>query len=1117
MCAAPVLHDELTRRRALRALDILDSPPEAVFDALAQTAALICEAPIALISLIDEARQWFKANVGLPGLTETSREIAFCAHAIRDEGLFEIPDAAMDPRFANNPLVTGDPKIRFFAGVTLCLRDGAHIGTLCVIDRRPRQLDPRQRESLRHLAAAAVSALETRHAIRDLAASEAKYRALSEASPLGVFSTDATGRCVYTNSRWQAIFGLTMAQSLGYGWSNTLHPEDRDAVTTEWGRAALARREFNMPFRVQHPTGEVYFVHTRARPVLDANDAVTGHVGTVEDVTARKHQDAALAKGERSLRRTGDLAGVGGWELDIASQAAIWSDQTCNLLGFEPGYQPTLREAFELCTLRARPVVQAAVERALALSEPFDLELQLVTKDARHRWVRVVGHADAAEPGRIVGAMHDITERVEQRQALEVANERMALAALSGNIGIWDCDLASGKVTWDARMLEIYGLPASTERLNYERWAGRLHPADRVAAEIAFQDVIAGASPFKFEFRIVLDDGSVRHILNSGVLQRDAAGRPLRMIGMDTDVTELRQLSAALAAEHELLQVTLRSIGDAVITTDGAGCVTWLNPVAERMTGWPTTEAKGRPLVQVFNIVNEETRQPTENPVAACLQHGKVVGLADHTVLIARNGEEFGIEDSAAPIRHANGEVLGVVLVFHDVTEQRRMTGEMNYRATHDALTRLVNRAEFETRLRRVLHHAHEHGSEHALLYIDLDQFKLVNDACGHSVGDQLLQQVSKLLQEAVRSRDTLARLGGDEFGVILEHCATVQAERVAQQICERMDDFRFQHDERRFRIGASIGLVALDNRWATPATVMQAADTACYAAKEAGRNRVHTWFDTDLAMRARQGEMQWATRIEQALDEDRFVLFAQRFEAVNPSAYAGLHAEVLVRMIDLDGSLVLPGAFLPATERFHLAPRFDRWVLRRAINTLAALPDLAPVDTLCINISGQSVGDRVFHRHAIETLREAGPPVCRRICLEITETAAVTNLADAALFIAQVRNLGVRVALDDFGAGASSFGYLKTLAVDLLKIDGQFITDLLDDPLDDVAVRCFVDIARVIGVKTIAEFVERPEVLEHLRKIGVDYAQGFLLHRPEPIEAVFQRLPSQSRHRALV
>ncbi len=386
------------------------------------------------------------------------------------------------------------------------------------------------------------------------------------------------------------------------------------------------------------------------------------------------------------------------------------------------------------------------------------------------------------------------------------------------------------------------------------------------------------------------------------------------------------------------------------------------------------------------------------------------------------------------------------------------------------------------------------------MMYIDLDQFKLVNDACGHAVGDELLQQVSKLLTAAVRDRDTLARLGGDEFGVILEHCTAEQAQRVAQQICDRMDDFRFIHDARRFRIGTSIGLVPVDRRWASTEAILQAADTSCYAAKEAGRNRVHAWFDTDLAMRARHGEMQWTTRIEHALDEDRFVLHAQRIQPLVGES-AGIHAEVLLRMLDADGSLIAPGAFLPAAERFHLASRIDRWVLRHCVAWLQSLAAPQQIASLSVNLSGQSVGDRSFHRGALELLAQAGAGICHRLCLEITETAAVTNLADAALFIEQVRAVGVRVALDDFGAGASSFGYLKTMPVDFLKIDGQFIRDLITDPLDEAAVRCFADVARVVGMQTVAECVDKPEVLARLRVIGIDFAQGFLIHRPEPID----------------
>ncbi|HEX7639565.1 MAG TPA: EAL domain-containing protein, partial [Burkholderiaceae bacterium] len=473
---------------------------------------------------------------------------------------------------------------------------------------------------------------------------------------------------------------------------------------------------------------------------------------------------------------------------------------------------------------------------------------------------------------------------------------------------------------------------------------------------------------------------------------------------------------------------------------------------------------------------------------------------ARQALLVSREGREYGIEDTAAPIRGAAGDVLGVVIVFHDVSEQRRLSGEMNWRATHDALTGLVNRAEFEARLKRLLEKAHEDDSEHALLYIDLDQFKLVNDACGHAVGDQLLQQVARLLADSVRARDTVARLGGDEFAIVMEHCGIEQAQRAAQGICDRMDDFRFVHEGRRFRVGTSIGLVPVDHRWNTTAAIQQAADTSCYAAKEAGRNRVHAWFDTDVALRARQFEAQWTTRIEQALDEDGFELHAQRIEPLK-HAPRGLHAEVLLRLRQADGTLVSPGAFLPAAERFHLAPRIDRWVLRRVVDWMLAQPEPAAIELLSVNLSGQSVGDRSFHRWALDLLGRAGPRVCRALCLEITETAAVTRMADAAAFVDEVRAVGVRVALDDFGAGAASFGYLKTLRVDVLKIDGQFVRDLVDDPLDEAAVRCFADVAKVMGLATVAEFVDKPEVLERLRAMGVDYAQGYLLHEPAPID----------------
>lgn len=588
---------------------------------------------------------------------------------------------------------------------------------------------------------------------------------------------------------------------------------------------------------------------------------------------------------------------------------------------------------------------------------------------------------------------------------------------------------------------------------------------------------------------------------------RGPDGRVERYVSIRSDISSRKRVERELAAKHELLSVTFKSIGDAVITTRADSSIDWMNPAAERLTGWLGAEARGLLLARVMNVLDERSRKPADCVVACCLARGATCGRSSPALLISRDGREYGVEDLASPLRNDRGQVLGAVVVFRDVTEQRRIAVEMRRRAIQDPLTGLVNRAEFEERLRRTLEKARAERHEHAMLFIDLDQFKLVNDACGHAAGDELLKRVSQIFAESARARDTLARLGGDEFAIILEHCSAEQAQRVAQAICGRMDDFRFQHEGRGFRIGASIGLVPVNEHWVDTQAILQAADMACSAAKEAGRNRVHTWFDTDQSMRARQGEMRWANRITQALDENRFVLHLQHIVPM-PGTGGRPMAELLLRLVERNGKIFAPGAFLPAAERFNLVSRLDRWVLGAAMAWVRGQGDHGedpprPAEGLvCINLSGQSVGDPSFQQFAVERLEAAGAAVAGRLCFEISESFAAASLAEAVRFIDRVRALGVRVALDDFGAGASSFGYLKSMKVDFLKIDGQFIRNLVEDPLSDVAVRSFCAAARVMGVRTVAEFVERPELMPRLAEIGVDYAQGFLIHEPEPLVA---------------
>jgi len=816
--------------------------------------------------------------------------------------------------------------------------------------------------------------------------------------------------------------------------------------------------------------------------------------GRTEPAAAVSAAERALAQNARFLERCSRLAGVGAWEWQADIGKLTLSDSACDLLGLPAGRVPTLATLLQCFGPDGAAMLDAALQRAAIDGEGWDVELR-----CGRRVLRVVGRRDEDEGGRRVGVvMLDVTEPAEVRAELERALESLALATHSGGIGVWDLDLRAGRLAWDDAMWRLHG-EARQGRISLGRWWRRLHAEDRRAAARAVRAALHGGPQLEGEWRVRWPDGGVHVLRSAGRVLRDAAGRPLRLSGVCWDVSEARRLQQQLQEQHELLEVTLQSIADAVLTTDAGGRVTWLNPVAQRLTGWSAAEARGQPSARVFQAQREQTREPLADPVQRCLASGRPTRLPAGAVLQSRDGELRAVDDSVAPIRDAEGRVLGAVLVFRDVTLQRRQFDEIRWRASHDGLTGLVNRVEFGQRLARTLERAKRDGSHHALLAFDLDRFKAVNDHCGHAAGDEVLREVARRLEAGVRGRDTVARLGGDEFAAILENCSLEEAQHVAQKLCDTMDQYRYVHGEQRFRIGTSIGVAPLDGRWPDADAAMREADACCMTAKEMGRSRVQLWSPDDAALRAHQSEHRWATRLQQALDEERFELDLQRVLPAQGEDDGRLRGELLLRLRERDGTRVLPGAFMPAAERFHMAPRLDRWVLRQAVALLqrGGAPDIA---SLSINVSALTLQDTAYHQEARALLTELGPQRAAALCLEITETAVITRLDEAARFIKQMRALGARIALDDFGAGATSFGHLKALPLDLLKIDGQFVRALMTDPLDQAAVRSFVDVARVLGLTTVAECVETPEVLLELVRLGVGEVQGFLLHRPQPL-----------------
>ena len=550
---------------------------------------------------------------------------------------------------------------------------------------------------------------------------------------------------------------------------------------------------------------------------------------------------------------------------------------------------------------------------------------------------------------------------------------------------------------------------------------------------------------------------------------------------------------------YEIAQITLQSIGDGVISTDQHLVIEYLNPAAEELTGWRFEEAQGKNIDDIFRGFHEETCEPLEDPLSVAIRCSRAIKAVRPTLLIKRDGTEMYIESTASPIRDGSGAVSGGVLVFHDVSESRELNRKLSNHASHDILTGLVNRREFESRLERSLRSARAREVSYALCHLDVDQFKIINDTCGHSAGDALLGQVGALLKTKIRGRDTLARLGGDEFGVLLESCTLEDALRMADQLRETIRSYKFVWEERTFRLGCSVGVVPITGDSEDVAALLSAADSACAAAKEAGRNRVYSFQENDIDLMRRRREMQWAARINNALEESRFELYRMTILPLQKPVQ-GAHYELLLRMTDEAGEIVSPDNFIAAAERFGITPAIDRWVIENAFRWLVSEADERERLGLCsINLSGQSLGDDKFLPFVIDQFHRSGIDATK-ICFEITETAAIASFSQANRFIQALKELGCKFALDNFGTGLSSFGYLKHFPVDFLKIDGSFVKEILHDPIDREMVRSINEIGHLTGKLTIAEFAENAEIISVLRRLGVDYAQGCGIATPQRI-----------------
>jgi len=690
--------------------------------------------------------------------------------------------------------------------------------------------------------------------------------------------------------------------------------------------------------------------------------------------------------------------------------------------------------------------------------------------------------------------------RLKLNRELHRIYERDELTRHASNDGLWDFDVETNTIRFSPRWKIMMGYGDNELDEDMPDWRQLVHPEDMVRVQSKIRDHLEGKSElFESVHRMRHRSGDWRWVMSRAKAMVDDDGRMLRLVGVELDITDQKLYEEALFREKQNAQITLQSIGDGVITTDSDCRIEYLNPVAQELTGWATEDAAGRSVDEIFRSFHEETCEPMENPLSVAIRRDRLYKSMRPTLLIRRDGNELYVESCAAPIRNDMGQVIGGVLVFHDVSEARELNRRLSYHASHDMLTGLVNRREFEARLERALKMGRAREAQYALCYMDLDQFKIINDSCGHMAGDALLGQLGALLKSKIRWRDTLARLGGDEFGVLLENCTLDEAIETAEALLKAVQDFRFVWEDRSFRLGASIGVVPIVPETASVAELLTAADSACAAAKESGRNRVQTWQENDIDLMRRRREMQWAARINNALEESRFELFRQPIMPLHNQS-TGAHYELLLRMRDEQGQIIAPDVFINAAERYGLTPSIDRWVINNAFRWLVSEADERERLAMCsINLSGQSLCDDKFLPFVIAQFEHSGLDASK-ICFEITETAAIASYSQANRFINSLKELGCRFALDDFGTGLSSFGYLKHFPVDFLKIDGSFVKEILHDPIDREMVRSINEIGHLTGKQTIAEFVENKELITMLRGMGVDYAQGYGVGEPRRI-----------------
>ena len=712
--------------------------------------------------------------------------------------------------------------------------------------------------------------------------------------------------------------------------------------------------------------------------------------------------------------------------------------------------------------------------------------------------------AEISEEELIVCTLRDISRRRKNEDDIKTKEEKIKMALQGAELWSWEYDFDTRIISYNIQYSSGRRPEHSSASICLDDWLLLVDEEARPVVKSCFDKLESGESRAEeFEFKARRKNGRWDWFHSSGkVLEHSKHGRPTKAGGINLNISERKNALDKLKESEERFRSAFNQSAIPMLLVSHNEGIFRVNQAMCKMTGYQEKELLRK---QLIDLVHPEDRTVVKKQMRKTIK-----GVKDKFTLesryLTRSDDTRFVSANVVSIRGNGNEFRYSVVQLTDITEEHNLSTKLVHEATHDSLTGLVNRREFENRLASAMNTIVEDKSENALAYIDLDQFKVINDTCGHAAGDELLRQLSTMIRKKLRRGDVVARLGGDEFGVFMESCSLEQAKLVIRKIHDLISNFRFVWEDKTFNVTMSSGLVSVTEDSGDLVEVLKRADAACYAAKDAGRNRLHVYCPEDEELTRRSGEMQWVSKINKALEEDRFQLFCQPIAAVSKPTKGRLYYEVLLRLKEEDGSLVPPGAFLPAAERYGLSIRLDKWVVSRTLNWLAEHPDhVNRLDLCCINLSGNSLGDTDVLAFIESQLASTRVPA-EKICFEITETAAISNLGNATAFIKTLKRQGCLFALDDFGSGLSSFAYLKSLEVDILKIDGTFVREIASDPVDQAMVRSINEIGKVLGKYTTAEFVENDAILEVLHDIGVDRAQGYGISKPMPLDEIDNR-----------